>query len=56
MKPLRARKVKPAIADVEGDGPDEPELRAVRRKGSCLYNKGHKSPEGHKGEEAQASI
>ena len=30
-----AREVEPASADVEADGPDEPDLRAGRRKGLC---------------------
>lgn len=33
--PLSARQVKPATADVEADGPDEPDQRAGRRKGLC---------------------
>ena len=35
VTPLSVRKVEPAIADVEADGPDEPDLRAGRRKGLC---------------------
>ena len=33
VTPLSTRQVKPATADVEADGPDEPDLRAGRRKG-----------------------
>ena len=32
---LSARQVEPATSDVEADGPDEPDLRAGRRKGLC---------------------
>ena len=35
VTPLSVRQVKPASADVEADGPDEPDLRAGRRKGLC---------------------
>ena len=33
--PLRVRKVEPATADVEADGPDKPDLRAGSCKGLC---------------------
>ena len=35
VTPHSVRKVEPASADVEADGPDEPGLRAGRRKGLC---------------------
>ena len=35
MTPLSASQVEPATADVEAEGPDEPDLRAGRRKGLC---------------------
>ena len=35
VTPHSVRKVEPAIADMEAEGPDEPELRAGRRKGLC---------------------
>ena len=43
MTPLSARQVEPATADVEADGPDEPDLRAGRRKGLCCTLKGIKA-------------
>ena len=36
VTPLSARQVKPATADVGAEGPDEPDLRAGRRKGSAV--------------------
>ena len=35
VTPLSASQVEPATADVEAEGPDEPDLRAGRRKGLC---------------------
>ena len=35
VTPLCAGKVEPATADVEAEGPDEPDLRAGRGKGLC---------------------
>jgi hypothetical protein len=35
VTPLSARKVKPATADVEADGLEEPNPRAVKRQGLC---------------------
>ena len=35
VTPLSASQVEPATTDVEAEGPDEPDLRAGRRKGLC---------------------
>ena len=43
VTPLSARQVEPATADAEADGPDEPDLRAGRRKGLCCTLKGIKA-------------
>ena len=43
VTPLSASQVEPATADVESEGPDEPDLRVGRRKVLCCTLKGIKA-------------